>query len=135
MKIKMWSTLALLFIIFFAVSATNVVRAAITQLATPPSVPVGSGPEWVAYDSGKGEVFVPNNGDGTVSVISDSTDTVVATVTVGQYPVGIAYDASMGEIFVTNSGANSVSIISDSTNQVVATIPVGSGPEGAAYDS
>jgi DNA-binding beta-propeller fold protein YncE len=33
----------------------------------------GTGPNALAYDSGKGEVFVVNGVDGTVSVISDSS--------------------------------------------------------------
>ncbi len=99
---------------------------------------VGSGwyPESVAYDGGKGEVFVGDFGSGTVDVISDATDTVVATVNLGGFagfPVGVAYDGGMGEVFATNDGSNSVSVISDATNKVVASIPVG-GP-GVAYDS
>ena len=51
----------------------------------------------MAYDPSKGEIFVTNGGPsttlGTVSVISDSTNTVVANVTVGTTPVGIAYDS------------------------------------------
>src|SRR2546422_938945 len=50
-----------------------------TVIAT---VPVGSAPIDVAYDSAKGEVLVTNSIPGTVSVISDSTNTVVATVNV-----------------------------------------------------
>src|SRR5947208_17106286 len=44
------------------------------------TVPVGSVPEGVAYDSAKGEVFVPNLVAVIVSVISEGTNTVVATL-------------------------------------------------------
>ncbi len=71
---------------------------------------------------------------GTVSVISDSSNTVVATMSVGYAPENIAYDQGKGEMFVTNYNSNNVSVISDSTNTVVATIPVGSEPSGVAYD-
>ena len=106
------------------------------------SVPVGIGPYAVAYDSGKGEVFVANDnatvflgysGNGNVSVISDATNTVVATVPVGYDPSGVAYDSGKGEVFVTSG--NNVSVISDTTNKVVVTVPVGTSPAGAAYDS
>ena len=40
---------------------------------------MGSDPDGVAYDSAKGEIFVANGGSGTVSVISDSTNAVLAT--------------------------------------------------------
>ena len=72
-------------------------------------------PTGAAYDSSKGEVFVANSASDSVSVISDSTNDVVATVTVGTSPIGMEYDSSKGEIFVTNTQSDSVSVISDSS--------------------
>ncbi len=46
------------------------------------TVTVGMTPYGVAYDSGKGEVFVANRDSYSVSVISDSTNSVVSTVSV-----------------------------------------------------
>jgi len=112
------------------------VRATTTVAATVSGV---SGPFGVAYDSGKGEIFVTDAGPSwagnTVSIISDSTNTVVATVSVGSDPIGVAYDFGKGEVFVTNWASGTVSVISDSTNVVVATVSVGSEPAGVAYDS
>ena len=68
-------------------------------------------------------------------MISDTPDTVVATVPVGSLPGWAAYDSGRNEVFVPNAGSNNVSVISDATNRVVATIPVGSNPVGAAYDA
>jgi YVTN family beta-propeller protein len=118
------------------------------------TIPVGYLPISVAYDSGKGELFVTNNGDNSVSIITDTNNTVVANVTVGSFPYGIAYDSNKNELFVTdannpglfafaysgrsNSDLNNtgtVSIISDRTNTVVGSIKVGSFPCGVAYDS
>ena len=92
-------------------------------------------PEGVAYDSDKTEIFVANAGSGTVSVISDSTYAVVATIPAGNSPFGVAYDSSKSEIFVTNVGDDTVSVISDSSNTVVATVPVGDAPGGVTDDS
>jgi YVTN family beta-propeller protein len=134
MKVQVRKSLGLLFLILFVLSAVNLVEASSRfTLSTP--ITVGQFPSGVAYDSGKGEIFVANLGDGTVSVISDSTHTVVATIPVGQYPRGLAYDSAKGEIFVANSGNNTVSVISDETNTVVATVTVGEQPQGLAYDS
>ena len=55
-----------------------------------------SGPVSVAYDSGKGEIFVTNNGGNNVSVISDSSNRVVASIPVGYAPDGVAYDSGKG---------------------------------------
>ena len=75
------------------------------------------------------------SGQNSVSVISDATNTVVATIPVGTTPYGVAYDSGTNQIFVSNHASNSVSVISDSTNAVVATVPVGTTPAGIAYDS
>jgi len=108
------------------------------------NVPVGYGPSDVAYDSSKGELFVAVQGLGAelpdeltsmVSVISDTTNTVVKNITVGMSPTGIAYDSGKGEIFVSNQDSSTVSIISDINNSVIATVPVGDHPEGIVYDS
>ena len=58
----------------------------------------------VAFDSHKNEIFVVNHGWGTVSVISDATNTVIETITVGKYigPVGVVFDQAENEIFVTD---------------------------------
>ena len=109
------------------------------------TLPPGSFPTGLACDSAKGEVFIADEADDDVSVISDSTDKIVATVAVGVYPTGVVYDPAKGEVFVTNQGAlpsrdfvinSSVSVISDNTNAVVATIVLtpGSKPSYAAYD-
>ncbi len=70
----------------------------------------------------------------TVSVISDTTNTVVATVTVQLGPSGCAYDSGKGEVFVANWENNSVSVISDATNTVVANVTVGYDPYSLVYD-
>jgi len=43
------------------------------------AITVGGGPIAAAFDSHKNEIFVGNYGSGTVSVISDATNTAVAT--------------------------------------------------------
>ena len=100
------------------------------------TVPLNNFPSpYAAYDYGKGEIFVSNPFDDTISVISDSNYTVVATIPVGNAPVGLAYDSSTGTIFVANSADNTVSVISDSTNTVLGTVPVGNRPVQLVHDS
>src|SRR3989454_177253 len=91
-------------------------------------------PVAVAYDSGKGEGFVANSQSNTLSGISDTTNTVRATIPGGAAPHGVADECREGEVFVANALSNNVSVISDTTNTVLATIPVGSHPVGMAYD-
>ena len=52
------------------------------------TVTVGYGIDGIAYDSGKDEIFVANTASDSVSVISDSNNTVVGTVAFPFYPHG-----------------------------------------------
>src|SRR3989442_10944962 len=75
------------------------------------SIAVGAYTVGVAYDSGKGEVFVAkqviaNQGSNTVTVISDATNAIVANIPVSSRPYGVAYDSAKGEGFVANSEWN-----------------------------
>src|SRR3989442_1348611 len=76
--------------------------------------------------------YVPNELDGTVSVIATATNTIVTTVTVGILPVGAAATPNGAYVYVTNLGSNAVSVIATATNTVVATVPVGIFPFGGA---
>jgi YVTN family beta-propeller protein len=98
------------------------------------SIEVGSYPWGDAYDPSTGQVFVANYDSNSISVISDTTSTVVATVAVGYGPQGVVYDARTHQIFVANSGSEDVSVISDTTDAVVATVAVGYYPEYLTYD-
>ena len=71
-----------------------------------------SGAGAVAYDSGKGQIWVLTSGG--VSVISDSNDQVIASVSIASGLYGIAYDSGMGEIFITSTNDGTVYMISDS---------------------
>jgi len=107
----------------------------------------GGSPVDVAYDGSRGEVFVATPGSlspgprfgGTVTVVSDSTDRVLATVPVSPNPSILAYDSGRGEVFVGGPAppfnhSSNITVLSDSTNSTVATIPVPSGPASIAYD-
>ncbi|MCI4323491.1 MAG: PKD domain-containing protein [Thermoplasmata archaeon] len=99
------------------------------------SVPVGSDPNSVGYDSATGQLFVANDGSNNVSVISVVNDSVVTSVAVGNDPDAVAYDSGTGLVFVANSGSDNVSAISAVNDSVLASIPVGSGHSALAYDS
>jgi YVTN family beta-propeller protein len=99
-------------------------------------------PLGMAYDSGKGEIFICDSGyhprtgytyGGGVYVVNDSTNAIITSIGVAG-PHEAAYDSGKGEIFVA-TGSNTVSVISDVNNAVVANITVGSYPYGMAYDS
>ncbi|MGB6501368.1 MAG: hypothetical protein WBG19_08230 [Thermoplasmata archaeon] len=103
-------------------------------------------PYALVFDPGDSDVFVANYETsyttyGNVSVISDATDTVVATIKVGYDPDALAYDAGTSQVFVGGfydygplPGHSNVSIINDSSMKVVLAVDVGNGPNAMAYD-
>ena len=99
------------------------------------TVPVGYGPQDLAYDPANGEVFVA--GTDAVSVINDTIDAVVSTNPFGAgdngLTQGVAYDPGQDEVFVANTGGG-VAVINATSDTVVTRIPVGSEPVGVAYD-
>src|SRR5207244_2600581 len=78
-----------------------------------------------------------------VSVIDNSTNTVLAPITVGLSPFGVAVNPKTNRIYVANIGgalcteesSNSVSVIDGSTDTVVATFSIGSEARAIAFDS
>lgn len=110
----------------------------------------------VVYDSGKGEIFAASGdahsggaGTPTITAISDSNNSIVATITYSNFgnspynfpyePTMMAYDSSKHEILIVDPGAayatGNVYVMPDSNYTVGARIPVGYGPAGLVYDS
>lgn len=95
------------------------------------SVTVGTYPLTAAYDTGSGDVYVPNSVSDTVSVINGTS--VVGTVSVGSGPDFPAYDSGNGYVYVPNVGSDNVSVLNGTA--LVGTVSVGSEPVSATYDS
>jgi YVTN family beta-propeller protein len=86
------------------------VKKNVTKVAYP-TIPVGIGPNGIAFDSANGNLYVTNSEDNTVSVISGQTNAVIGTIPVGKDPTGIAFDSANANLYVTNSEDNTVSVI------------------------
>jgi YVTN family beta-propeller protein len=69
-------------------------------------ISVGNKPSGIAVNPAGTRVYVTNRGDGTVSVIDTSSNTVIRTITVGSQPVPVA--ASATTLYVGNFGSNNV---------------------------
>src|SRR6267378_308778 len=89
-------------------------RAAPTAAAAAPmvtaTIPVGGESDAVAANPLTGSVYVTNQLDNTVSVISGRTNTVTATIPVGN-PQGMAVNPLTGDVYVTNFNDGTVSVI------------------------
>ena len=100
-------------------------------------IPIEGSPDAIAYDSGKGELFVAYTTKG-VSVISDRSNTVVAYVTnIPKSPynaISLVYDSGKNQVFAAIPDFP-ISVISDSTNTVIANLNLTTGNSVMAYDS
>jgi YVTN family beta-propeller protein len=97
--------------------------------------PVGAHPLGVAVHPDTLQVYVANEGGGTVSVIDSWTDAVTA-IPVGSSPQGVAVDkTSVDTVSVANFSDSSVSVIAPGCNMVTKTISAGGRPSAiAAYN-
>jgi YVTN family beta-propeller protein len=100
------------------------------------TIPIrGHLPFGIAYNSANNNMYVANFGSSTVSVISGSTDSVIASILVGRLPHSIAYvPPHSNKLYVTNEGSDDVYVINGATNRVIKNIPVGDRPWGIAYN-
>jgi YVTN family beta-propeller protein len=88
------------------------------------TIPVGASPSAVAIDPVLNLAAVANTADGSVSLISLSTNSVIKTIpSVGNAPTGIAIDEQLPHhiALVVNSGDNTVSTVDLTTQSVVGT--------------
>lgn len=103
-------------------------------LAHSIAIPVrGAAPYGIAYNTANNNMYVANVGSSTVSVISDTSDSVIATILVGRAPISIAYSPPNNKLYVTNLLSDDVYVINGATNKVIKNIPVGDTPFGIAF--
>lgn len=67
----------------------------------------------VAVNTANGHAFFTNSVADTVSVLSGSTNSVIATVPVGDNPFGIAVDPTTGRVYVADRDSNDVYVFAD----------------------
>ncbi|HEV2520013.1 MAG TPA: YncE family protein [Thermoplasmata archaeon] len=108
------------------------------------SIPVGSDPVAVAYDSGNRYLYVANDilsygVNSNLTVVNGSANTPIASIPVGWNPLAVAYDNGNGYLYVANCQSNNLSVIDGATNQAVNSIGLTSFyiscPDAVAYDS
>jgi serine/threonine-protein kinase len=101
-------------------------------------IPVSAGTDRVAITPDGAHAYVTNNvangddGQGAVSVLDTSTNTITATISVNK-AADVAITADGRRAYVTeNAAAGAVSVIDTATNTVAARVAVGAKPDGVA---
>jgi YVTN family beta-propeller protein len=91
-------------------------------------IAVKGGPVGVAFRP-NGEVWLHEDGDGSVTVVNSKADEVVAVIPTGGKGAGrIAVSPNGAFAASTHSGSGDVALIDTTTRQVVASVPLGKGP-------
>jgi YVTN family beta-propeller protein len=88
------------------------------------TVPVGNGPATLTILRDGSRVYVANQKDSTVSVVSLTNYQVLATIPVVGHPISMAstFSTPFGQIYVLSSDQPYMSVIRTDTNQVAASI-------------
>jgi YVTN family beta-propeller protein len=75
---------------------------------------LGNSPQDVAFDSRDSQIYVTNEGSGTVLVVNVTANSIgtFSLITVGANPYSDVFDSQNDEIFVTNHASSTVSVIS-----------------------
>ena len=106
-------------------------------LRTISKVDTGEGPDAMAYDSKRGEVYVFNHKGSSATVIEAKSAKVIATIPLGGSPEFGAADSAAGRVYVNLEDKNEVAVIDTAKHEVVAHWPLAPGeePTGIAFDA
>ena len=76
------------------------------------NIPVGLGPNGIAYNQNNGDIYVANSINGTISIVDGLENTVARTIPLesGNNPNDI-YDVNSDRLFATNTNSSTVSVI------------------------
>jgi len=108
----------------------------LTTLKTLSKLDTGEGPDAMAYESLRGEVYVFNHKGNSATVIDAKTATVTATIPLGGSPEFAAADGMAHRVYCNLEDKNEVAVIDTTKHEVVARWPLtpGEGPSGIAFD-
>jgi YVTN family beta-propeller protein len=77
------------------------------------NIPVGLGPNGIAYNQNNGDVYVANSVYNTISIVDGLANTVISTIPLGNNnnPNDISYNINYDRLFVTNTNSSTISAI------------------------
>jgi YVTN family beta-propeller protein len=106
-------------------------------LSTISKVETGDGPDAMAYDSKRGEVYVFNHKGNSATVIDAKSAKAVATIQLGGSPEFGVAESAAGRVYVNIEDKSEVVAIDTAKHEVVAHWPLAPGeePSGIALDA
>ena len=108
----------------------------LTTLKTISKIETGEGPDAMAYDGKRGELYVFNHKGNSATVIDAQEAKVVATIPLGGSPEFGVADEAAGRIYVNIEDQSEVAVIDAAKHEVMAHWPLAPGQEasGIAFD-
>ncbi len=76
-----------------------------------------------------GEIWVTNEKDDTISVISTDTLEVIQTYETGERPRGVTFSQDYSRLFIAASDSNAVQVMDPDTGKILNDLPSGEDPE------
>ena len=76
-----------------------------------------------------GEIWVTNEKDDTVSVISTETLEVIKTYETGERPRGITFSKDYSRVYICASDSDAVQVMDPATGKILHDLPSGEDPE------
>lgn len=89
-------------------------------------------PVGLTIDTWNGHVFVPMNGQSSLSVISAVNDTILTNVSFKGAPIGAAFDTWTGNVYVAENGY--IAVVNGTTNTVVNRFGAANDPVYIVFD-
>jgi YVTN family beta-propeller protein len=99
------------------------------------SLPVGTAPYDVAFDSYNKRLYVANSSTNNITVYDSINYLIIGTISVGTFPNAVEFDSENNRVYVANRNSANVTIIDTLTNTITGTVSVGTFPVGLNYDS
>ena len=85
-------------------------------------IDVGKSPQTLAYDSALDRLWVTNQAENTLTIISVSDKSVDGQIETAQSPFGVVFDDSVA--YITNQKSNLIQVFDLNNNTLIASIPV-----------
>ncbi len=91
-------------------------------------------PQAVVCNGTSGEVFVANSISESVSVLTPTSNQLIANFSLGYTAQALTVDTGKGVVFAAQASTDRVGVFSEATGKAITNITVGSSPDAVAYD-
>lgn len=100
----------------------GVTALAAADLTLAAAIPTGKGPHQMAVSSDGGQLFVTNQGEGTLSILDIRTLKKVGDIGIGKRPAAVSYSSLSRMAYVVDEAAGTITVIDGKRQQILTRI-------------